>query len=84
MKLTKHKKYQVRWQDIEGLAQWMSEAEILKRQPVIVESVYYYVGKSKAGYCFAADISEEKEEDTIYASIAIIPLAVIKAIKPIK
>jgi hypothetical protein len=77
-RLIKGKRFHIRWQDALSESKWQSAEDILKTSPAIVEATYYYIGKSKAGYCFAGEYNDGE-----YGNMTIIPsLADIKAIKP--
>lgn len=79
MKLIANSKYKVKWIDIQSFPEWTPRSEILALEPVIVESVYIYVGKGKAGLCFASEYN-----DSEFGNTTIIPKGAIISHKLIK
>lgn len=78
-RLLANKKYKVQWVDIQSFVEWTHKDEILKVAPTIIESVYIYVGKGKAGLCFAGEYNGGE-----YGNVTIIPKGNIKKITKIK
>lgn len=76
-KLIKGKRFHIRWQDACSESKWQSAEDILNTPPAIIEATYYYVGKSKAGYCFAGEYNDGE-----FGNSTIIPsMSDIKSIK---
>lgn len=76
MRLSAGKTYKIKWQDIHSIAEWKEADELKQERPVIIEAVYIYVGRGKAGLIFAA----EKNGDS-YGNSTTLPPQVIKNIK---
>lgn len=80
MRLVKNHRYHIRWHDALSESRWQTLEEILKTEPAVIEATYYYVGKGKAGYCFAGEYNDGE-----WGNSTIIPsLQDIKSIKPAK
>lgn len=79
IRLIPNKKYKVKWVDIHSFSEWRSKKDILDTAEVIIESVYIYVGKGKAGLCFAGEYNGGE-----YGNTTVIPKGNIKKITQIK
>jgi len=78
-RLIKGHKYYLKWWDAQSESKWQTADEILKTDPAVIEAVYHYVGKGKAGYCFAGEYNDGE-----FGNSTIIPsLSDIKSIRKI-
>lgn len=76
MRLSAGKTYKIKWQDVMSFAEWKEADELKQETPVIIEAVYIYVGRSKAGLIFAGE-----KNDTEFGNATIIPPQLIKSIR---
>lgn len=79
MKLIKGRRYHIKWIDAVSESKWQTPQEVLETEPAIIEASYFYIGRGKAGYCFAGEYNNGE-----YGNTTIIPsLQDIKSIKKV-
>ncbi len=76
MRLQPGKTYKIKWQDVISFSEWKEAEELKAQKPVLIEAVYIYVGRGKAGLIFAGEKS-----DPDFGNATIIPPQLIKSIK---